>query len=409
MSRPKLILGALVSAVAIVGGLLYSQPATAQEVPSGGSLYFAVTPVRIADTWNSVNTALSSIAGGESRPIQVTGVADIPATGVEAVVIDVAGTSTADASLYAFPDGGSRTQSFLSFDGDGRPSSNSVIVKPGANGKVRIYNSAGDTDINVDIQGYFAETGGGAKYVSIAPSRLVGTNTGIGLPLAKIVGGSTQTVQIAGLAGIPVDATAVFANVRVLNANVHGGVRIGASDQDLSSAPYAINYAANEYTDTGMTIKLGPDGKAKVSSPTPTSSLDLLVDVQGYFHNGSGERFNTLGNAQIFDTHSSSPLAAGEARQVTAAGKAGVPTGPSVEAVAVTITATQWGNSGTISVYSSDGIANGTSNLAVKSPNTSPKSSTSIVELGMKQEASQSRTTPRVRYIWPLVHRAGLG
>jgi len=109
MSRPKLILGALVSAVAIVGGLLYSQPGTAQEVPSGGSLYFAVTPVRIADTWNGVNTALSSIAGGESRPIQVTGVADIPATGVEAVVIDVAGTSTADASLYAFPDGGSRT------------------------------------------------------------------------------------------------------------------------------------------------------------------------------------------------------------------------------------------------------------------------------------------------------------
>ena len=114
--------------------------------------------------------------------LDVTGVGGVPETGVTAVVMNVTVDSpTAGSFLTAWPSGETRPGvSNLNFV-PGQTVPNLVTVKVGANGRVNLFNSSGWAHVIADVVGYYTATppGGGGRFTSLTPTRLLDTRTGM--------------------------------------------------------------------------------------------------------------------------------------------------------------------------------------------------------------------------------------
>lgn len=378
----------LIAACALVAGFFVVTTAIEAESvgEDSGGVFVPVTPTRIADTPSGLNTSATPIPSGGVRAINVLGVGGIPSTGVGAVVLDVAGRSNAGAAVYAYSDGTTRGGSFLKVDANDGWDSNTVIVKPGTNGKVAFYNSYGNTDINVDVQGYFTSVSGEGSpggFVPITPSRILSTNAGIGLPNATLKGGTTTLFEVAGVGEIPADATAIFGNVRVYDSNYDGGLKLLASDTPVGTFT-SLNFVEDEFNDTGLSIKLGPEGKIKIiMNGSASNTAHLIIDVQGYFTPDpeSGGSFTPLTQARIFDSRSTVPVPANGSVEVSVAGHAGVPDDDAVGSVAMSVLALNWNATGSVRIYNADEDPPVSTNLAFTAPYDRDVISTSVVEL----------------------------
>ncbi|MGJ9422243.1 hypothetical protein [Aeromicrobium sp. CF3.5] len=160
-------------------------------------------------------------------------------------------------TLYAYPAEDSRGLGILSVSGSEERAANTAIVRVNDSGKIKVYSSAGNTDFNVGVQGYFTKTSDASStggFVPIEPERMVRTDTGVGLNVSPMQGGTQYTVQLAGTAGIPANATAVFANFRIRNAGGtttgRGGLRVGPSDTTISMSNTSVLDYASDTTPT---------------------------------------------------------------------------------------------------------------------------------------------------------------
>src|SRR5262249_24244780 len=146
---------------------------------------------------------------GSARDLQVTGVGGVPG-GANTVVLNVTVTDTAAPSyLTVWPTGQVRPlASNLNWPaGDTRP--NPAVAKVGTGGKVSIFNSAGSTSVIADVVGYFA-SGSSASFQAMTPRRLLDSRDGTGGYSSPWSAGTTRTLTVAGIAGVPANATAVI-------------------------------------------------------------------------------------------------------------------------------------------------------------------------------------------------------
>ena len=261
-------------------------------------------PVTYSRLYSSTSAGSAQATPTTPRTFPATGVAGIPASGVAAIVVDINARSLdGNTYVYARTNATDDTTSILNVGSDTSYHANTVIVKPNSAGKITVATSFEAIDFNVDVQGYFTNVGSassGGGFVPITPTRLVDSSTGkcFDGPLSA---GTTYTTQIAGQAGIPTDATAVFANVRISTASTNGAYRIVPSGTTAPSTMNTGSYATGRYNDTGQTIKLGPDGKVDVSVTTGT--VNIIIDVQGYFTAGvGGGSFTPLDSNDVYTT-----------------------------------------------------------------------------------------------------------
>lgn len=379
---------------ALLAALLTVGSNTAEAVgENSGGVFVPVTPARIADTTTGTNTSAVPLASGGVRSINVLGVGGIPSTGVGAVVLDVAGSSNAGAAVYAYSDGTTRGGSFLKIDANDGWDSNTVIVKPGTNGKVAFYNSYGSTDINVDVQGYFTDVSGEGSpggFVPITPSRLVSTGAGTGITGGALKGGTTTHVQVGGVGDIPSNATAIFGNVRVYDSSYSGGVKLLPSEATTGTST-SLNFVTDEFNDSGLSMKLGPDGKIKViMSGTLTQTAHLIIDVQGYFtpDPAGGGSYTPLTGRRIYNSSDTVSIPANGLVEVPVAGLAGVPDDGTAGSVAMTVMALNWHATGSVRVFNPDEGPTGTTNIAFTAPFDRDVSSTSIISLSNAGEVA---------------------
>ena len=109
----------------------------------------------------------SSGAAGTAT-LTVTGTAGVPSTGVSAVVLNLTGDrpdARRPTSRSTRP--ARRLPNSSNLNLRGRTRANQVIAQVGANGAITIYNYGGNTDVVVDITGYFAT---GSSYNAEAPA-----------------------------------------------------------------------------------------------------------------------------------------------------------------------------------------------------------------------------------------------
>lgn len=380
------VLGGL--AAALVVGVFSPQAASAV---SEGAAFVAISPTRIV---NASGTGTGAFTAGETRTYTVP--SSVP-SGAEAIVIDVAVTSTTATGLSAvtaWKAGTARpTASTMQVSSSNAPQSNTAIVPLSSSGMWSLYNSSGTSTLNVDLQGYFIPDDTGAGYVPIAPTRYVRTNGGVdvgpNVPQTKVAPGATVEFDIGGLGEVPVNASAVFANVQTRNATGAGTLRLGPGGTTLSANPGA-DYGASGPRDTGLTVRLASNGRIKMINSASGAPVDVVVDVVGYFIPGDGTGFHPVNPVNIVSTGSSDPvLEPGETRVYTIAGKQGVPADGSVAAVALTVQARNWSAGGNLNVYNPSRALPHTSTVnfsAGLNDPTNGASSTTMVELSSTGE-----------------------
>ena len=363
----------------IVGVLVALPMPSAQANASAGGRFVSVTGYRLADTTTGVGGYSTAFAAGTERTFQVLGsggASGVPSTGVSAVVLDVSVSSaTASAtSIYAYPSDGTRSETaFLRAGAGVVPATNTVIVAPGSDGKIGLKNSDGSTNLNVDVQGYFTtSTTSGGGFVVTDPTRAYSSSQGVGTTAGQLNGSTTYTIDLKALGNLPSNASSVFANVRVGSATDPGKLTVVPSDAS-TSGPSSVDYRAMRAEDSGVAIKLGPDGKIKIRSNAATAShFDVLIDIEGYFTStgdgAQGGLFTPLPGVKIYDSADSASIGAGETRTIPINGLGGIPDDGTTGSAAVTVTALSWTVGGALTLFNPDeGRTGGVSTLGFSS------------------------------------------
>lgn len=200
----------------VIASALLTLPSAHASGGTGGS-YVPVSPARVADTVSGTGFSNDSpFVADQTRLVKVTGVGGIPTSNVGAVVLDVAAASTVDSRIYAYAGDETRGLSMMSVDGGAGWTSTTYIVRPDSYGKIKVYNEAGSTKLNIDVQGYFTASGTDSStggYVPVTPTRIVDTPANKGIA-STITSGPTYVVDPSS-ADVPTNATGLYAAIRV--------------------------------------------------------------------------------------------------------------------------------------------------------------------------------------------------
>jgi hypothetical protein len=101
--------------------------------------------------------SVNPIGPGGTLDVDLTHLARVPSSGVKAVAVNVTAIfPSAPTYLTVWPTGDARPGTSNLNAGPGQVIPNLVIAKVGAGGKISIFNLNGNTDVAVDVVGYFS-------------------------------------------------------------------------------------------------------------------------------------------------------------------------------------------------------------------------------------------------------------
>ena len=296
MSRPGLA-AVLVAGVLVAGLASAGQPAD-QPVPvpvagEQGSSFTPLSPTRVLDTRNGTGTGGARTPVGARRTITLNLSATVPA-GATAVVLNLTGTgATAATYVTAYPAGSARpVASNLNLVArDTRPVLTTVAL--GTNRGVNLYNHVGSVHLIADLAGYYAP-GTGSRYTPLSATRVLDTRTD---PPPALGPGASLVVDLAGK--VPRSTTAVTLNLTGVGASratyitawPAGRPRPGASNLNLNAGNTRPNMA---------TVAIGAD--RKVSLYNLAGTVDVMVDLTGFYTPEYGATFVPMAPVRVFDT-----------------------------------------------------------------------------------------------------------
>ena len=135
-----------------------------------GSAFTPLVPARMLDT-----RLTTSIVGGATTDVAITGQPGGPPAGAGAVVLNVTITNPAGPSfLTIWPTGNARPlSSNLNFVG-GQTVPNLVIMKLGTGGRVSLFTPTPSADVVIDVLGWFPVSG---SFNGLVPARLMDTRS----------------------------------------------------------------------------------------------------------------------------------------------------------------------------------------------------------------------------------------
>ena len=195
------------------------------------------------------------------------------------------------------------------------------------------------------------------------PARLLDTRDG-GEPLGM---DSTLTLPIADTAGVPATANAVVLTVTAINPTA-GSFLTVYPDGTTQPATSNLDFTAGQTIANAVIVPLGTDGDIDIYNRN--GSVDLSVDLSGYYATGTNGTFTTTTPTRILDTRNGTgtggviaPLGTSTALQlaVTGAGT-GVPS-TGVTAVVLNLTVTNPTTGSFLTVYPDGSARPATSNL----------------------------------------------
>jgi len=263
------------------------------SVPSGtpgtDGLYNPVVPDRILDTRNGNGGYNTAVGAGQTINVQIGGRSGsgVPGTGVSAVILNVTAIgASASSYLIVYPMGTTRPlASNLNFV-KRQTVPNRVIVGVGTNartatsGWVSIYNAAGSVNVVADVGGWFTDgtdlAATGSDFGAMTPTRLMDTRNGHG----RIGAGGTMTLPVAGLQGVPANATAVVLNVTVTGPTAASFMTVWP-DGTIRPLASDLNYVANQTVPNLVVVKVGTGGA--VDFYNGTGSTQVVVDIVGWY------------------------------------------------------------------------------------------------------------------------------
>jgi len=251
-------------------------------VPTSGSTlaFYPLTPCRVLDTRKS-NGDLGGpyLQGQQERDFPVLESPCIPANAnavaysMNFTVVPYNGQSLG--YLTVWPTGESQPLVSTLNNPTGTDVANAAIVPAGTGGKIAVYPS-NNTNLVVDIDGYFAAAGkGGLSLYPTVPCRVIDTREGKGAFSGTL---SPPVDVVDSTCGIPSTATAYVLNATVVPVGSLGYLTLWP---DGEGQPYVSTLNAIDGAITSnMAIVPNLDGKTDAYAAGITQ---LILDISSYF------------------------------------------------------------------------------------------------------------------------------
>jgi hypothetical protein len=221
----------------------------------------------------------------------------------------------------------------------------------------------------------------GGRLVSLPPARILDSRNGVGGYSTPWPGGgaAARDIQVTGRGGVPsTGVSAVVLNVTATNAATDGFLAVypaGGAWPGNSN----VNFAAGQTIPNRVIVPVGAGGRITIASAA--LSVDVVVDVAGYFATRSTGTYTPVTPARLIDTRftDAGAIGPGGTRLLNIPGTGGLPTS-GVRAVAINVTATNVTAGGYVAIFPHGGAWQVTSDL-----NTAPGVTATnlvIVQLG---------------------------
>jgi hypothetical protein len=353
--------------------------ADAAEIAASATRFHSTLPARIADTRpggrtvDGQMTGTGTIGAGQVLRIPILGRNGIPSDGVGAVSLNVTVVSpSSDGHVTVFPTGTAvPNASNVNFRA-GQVTPNAVFAKVGSDGSVSIFNSAGNTNVIVDVNGWYP-TGG--AFTPAAPARIldtrVGQNTVDGRYVATgpIASGQSMKIAILGRNGLPLSGVdSVSLNVTAVTPEAYGHLTVYPSGTSVPNASN-LNFYAGTVVANAVIAKVGADGSISVFNSA--GNTHVVIDITGWY--ASSTALTTFTPARILDTRAgqstvdgkfvaTGTASPGEVLRIPVVGRAGVPS-TGVGSVSVNVTAVTSTSDGNLTIFPSGSAQPPTSNL----------------------------------------------
>jgi hypothetical protein len=241
-------------------------------------LFRAEPPSRVLDT-----RATTKVGANSSIDVQITGAGGVPATGVEAVALNLTETNaTAPSYITAYPTGSTRPLASNVNMVAGQTVPNRVIVKLGTGGKITLYNAFGTVDLIADVNGWFTDNtgstianGSGDVFVGVTPNRILDTRAGSPL--------GANSSGVLTVTGPPSSAHAAVLNVTVTNTSAPSYLTVWP---DGVSQPLAsdLNFVGGLTVANLVIVQLGSGtSNGKVDIYNAFGQADVIVDLVGWY------------------------------------------------------------------------------------------------------------------------------
>lgn len=360
------------SGLSAASGAVAATPAA-----TAGTYVPLTTPARLLDTRRS-----SPVKAGATLDLQVAGGAGLPTSGVSSVAVNVTAVGSSTAGyLTVFPSGQARpATSSLNFE-RGVDTANMVVAKLGANGRISIFNSSGNTDVLVDVVGYYSDgRTTGATYFPLSPRRVLDTRTGAGGTRSAIGAQQSISLQVTGVGGVPsTGVSAVVLNVAGVTPTAGTFLTVwpaGAARPTVSS----LNLRPGDSRANLVTVRVGAGGRIGLFNAS--GSVQVIADVVGWFGapgNLTGASLLPLTPYRIFDSRPQSftslpptPISAGSPQTINLTGQAsGVPIG-TAKAVLANVTSVGANTNGYLTMWPAGEGQPGASTINLKANEVRP-------------------------------------
>jgi hypothetical protein len=209
-----------------------------------------------------------------------------------------------------------------------------VVTRVGTDGHVSVVNGPRPAYAALDVVGYFPTTGG-SSYTPVRPVRVLDTMA----KKAPLAGAQVRLVQVAGVGGVPADATGVVANVTVVRPTLTGylmAYRAGSTRSGGASVSYGVGQVVANRVMSSL-------GSGKLALWPRFGPVDVAVDVVGYYRPGGGTTYAALlEHVRVLDTRAAigvpthTLVPAGSTTKVQLAGRGGVPADATAVALVLT-------------------------------------------------------------------------
>jgi glucose/arabinose dehydrogenase len=235
-------------------------------------------PTRLLDTRSGVGGKTGPFTPGQSFDLAVAGQAGV-SNGAVAVALTVTYTGpTAPGYLTVWPTGQPQpVASTTNPNGPGDIRSNLAMIPVGTLGKVSIFSFA-QTDVVVDVVGWFGSGSGTAGlFTAVGPERVADSRQASS-PFGRINGGSEATLDLSTF--VTPGSTGAIYNLTATNTVAGGYLTAHPAGTPLPLAS-SVNWSGPNQNRAALTItSLAANNKVGLFA---FSAADAVVDLAGFF------------------------------------------------------------------------------------------------------------------------------
>ncbi|MFJ4219626.1 hypothetical protein [Curtobacterium luteum] len=282
-------------ALAVVAGVVTAGPV--QSASAAAPTTGRFTPVAPARAWSGTATS-------KATTVTLGGRNGIPSTATAVVLTATVGSPTAAGYVSVAPAGSASSPAIQNF-AKGQPISGTTTVAL-TSGKAQVKVSAGSATVSLDVAGWYGTSSTGSTYTPLAPTNV----------LDGTLSTTPTRIPIAGVAGVPENATAVVLQADVSRPATSGRMRITPAGNTAG----VVSLMYSKGTTIANTVTVGLSGGA-VQAVVSTGTARSLADVVGYYApDDSGSVF-----VPSYPVRAATVATTTTAKNITVAGTAGVP------------------------------------------------------------------------------------